>query len=529
MNDIDINSIEEHGLMPFSMAIDSNDWKEEENIRVSHFHSLSKNIEKVSPKQLKKKFREGIPSIYRRKFWFLASGGYDLMVESGVMYEQITSIAFKTEPTIADFFGLPPDFFSFMPNSHAEKLVNFLHVVRFQNRMIEFAPLIPSVSAVLLLYMEPSLAYFTIQSMINKSRDTDWYFKDTKSSFQATIETTDILINRKCHHLVQHAKSIGLNIVEICLFLFPMFLVPILSLPIMLSLFDTFILEGRKILIRVCVAIFEIEEKSLLSTETPDEFIHVLLTKLSQLETVKDLKKLLNHSFSIHLSRKRDILPLEKKYKNKNDLDFSHINITKMNLKSHFPVPVDYESTISVIDRIKGIMLPKQIDFSKQTLLTLENYCLVQQFLPHNLKSKAPILIFDMSIDGTVLSSLIRQASHDSFYILLIKTNSRIFGALLSCALIVQDTKNKYIGNQNTMVFDFTNKKAYRHYPLVNELFISISSNLLIIGGPHFSIYLEEGLSKVGSQPCETFDSPSFVESSTGDKILNIQMFKLSE
>jgi hypothetical protein len=113
------------------------------------------------------------------------------------------------------YFGAEIDVISFLPPEIQQEVRTFIYIVWKQNRNITFAPLIPNVSAFLLLYMEPSFAYATIQKMINKSKKDNWYFPLTHQSFLAFGQGFMELCKKYCKNVVIHTHNIGINLANI--------------------------------------------------------------------------------------------------------------------------------------------------------------------------------------------------------------------------------------------------------------------------------------------------------------------------
>jgi hypothetical protein len=69
--------------------------------------------------------------------------------------------------------------------------------------------------------------------------------------------------------------------------------------------------------------------------------------------------------------------------------------------------------------------------------------------------------------------------------------------------------------------------KCYRLRAPPNKLFISVSTEDLIIGGPDPAIELADEFKRMASKPCETFGSPSFAFDEAGDGILEVELYRL--
>jgi len=580
----DLESDSPFGIVEHSALIPSEEWRDEINKRKERFMSLPPFVFEIS-NSIKKKIRHGIPPTHRRRIWLVASGGFQLLQETGNNWNQILKMSARIPENRDGYFGSTIDIMNFLPPDAVGTLRLFLHVLWAQNRSVEFAPLIPSVASIILMFMEPPLAYYTMQAMINRSSMDSWYFTHDRNAFLASTQAIERLANIHCPSVTKHAQTIGISIAEMCLTIFPTFFLPFSTLPVALTIFDSFVFEGRKILLRLCLAVLIQEKENLLRTKDGKEFFMVLLQGIEGVSTVPTLKNLLKNSFKISLSRERHIDPAEQNaMKSKEGLlgnqQFVNANqlevMIKLNNKtrrlsndvtavytkeqqsrstqlnntiSHSLKSSDFRSklihslkvdlgidptilaerslsspkpNVSINDSLLIKALPTVIGGS---LLSNSFFYMLRAYLPGSIQTYSPVMVFSMSTHGTCMSTLLSMSSEDTHYILVIKTDHIVFGAIIHVMPIFNQVLRRLKGDCS-IIFNLTDVKFFKAMTHENTL-LSPQCDSLSIGRPEPAIYIADGFEFVLSRKSESFESPSLTFSRNGDKILDIEMFRL--
>lgn len=545
------------------------EWESEEKRRLTIFKAIP-DFEPKMTENLKQIFRFGIPHTMRRKWWFVASKGLKLLSQAGDVWPSALRSAMKVPMSTTSSFGGAIDLLPFLHPELAEKVRQFLHVVWVRNKHITFSPLIPTVAVLLLLYLEPSLAYLTIQQMINKSTKNSWYFTLTRETFIASVSGFRGLIGSKIPAIYKKASSLGLDIAQIGLALFPVFFLPFTPIHVALTLFDSFVSEGRKILVRFAISLFDIEKTSLLQCETSEDFLNTLVRGMNMLSSPGSTQRFLEHSFKIFLSRPRHIDKFELKALNEsndtNSLLYTSSNVlgmmspavssifieTRRRMSSDDCENVD---VINIGDTMRGALaLDTMLKFTADgieenqrrlqkelaesavptvhngRLLTNDSFYLLREQLPSHISRYNAHRVFSMSVDGTSMISLYEKCSRNSPYLLLIKTaKQKIVGAYIGDPLNPEITAyGRFYGKPNTFVFSLDPLVVYKQEPPPNSLYQSASKTAISIGGPRPAIHIEDGFHVLMSERCETFQSPPLVDNSHGDPILDIELYRLS-
>ena len=491
-----------------------------------------KKFKKIIPfdqnrRSLKQLIRHGIPDKYRSEIWFLSSGGMELLQSSGNIWQDI--LATKLEPfqqNIISTFGFPNyDLFYDDP-----QLISLLNIIKNQNNNVLFSPIIPSTASMLLLYLDQEKAYFALQAMINTG---DRYFTLSKEKFVASMHSFENILSYYSHRLAEHTKSLNILIGEIAFFVIPLFFTTKMLKEVALVICDSFVSEGRKVMVRYFIGILLRIQNQLLETNTADEFMNAIVNYLTLLQSPEEMHDLTDLSFSIRLSQERNIAPAEQKALRRKNTVFN-VNVLPMIedfSTSHFYSPLfesmkDSNFTFSGCHRW-NISLSKStgINMNNGKLITKFTFAQIQSRFPQVFRRYEPKYIYLLSVDGTSFYSFIKNVTTLCPYMLVIKTPTKLFGAVFSDPPCPQNN-GQYFGNPTTTVFDITENKVYRSTGK-NTQFISVSSEAIIVGAHNIAIFIPNGFKRVSSDFCQTFDSPRFTSSEAGDSILDMELYKL--
>ncbi|OHT08571.1 TLD family protein [Tritrichomonas foetus] len=504
------------------------EWEVEETNRKIKFDQIMPLSEINS--SLKMMIRYGIPNAYRQDIWFITSGGLQLIEEIGNIWNEIEQKkSLPRNESIYEAFGFP-DMLLF---TQGEKLYNFLNVVKNQNRNVIFAPMIPSVASMLLLYLEPDLAYFCLQAMINANEK---YFPLSKEKFLASINAVQFLVDGISRKLIEHANSINLKISEVALFILPLIFTPKINKQVSLTIFDAYINEGRKILIRFFIGFLIHIQNELLETSSAVEFMNTVLNCLSLLNSPEELKELINISYSLRLPRRKKILSAEQRALSE------HIELYNLNVLPRiedFAACHFYAPLLATTSKVSGNLTfsgvrRKRITIAQSNNSNIHNgklingatYSFLLQNMPIAYQRYDAFPVYLMSVDGNAFSTFLDKGTGKQPFMIIIKTETKVFGAILSEQL-KPFLNGRYYGTPSTSVFDVTNRQVYRCSG-TNDYFISVSQDTFAVGGPNCAIFIEIGFKKVISECCETFNSPQLTTSNDGDIILDIELYKLS-
>ncbi|EAY11072.1 TLD family protein [Trichomonas vaginalis G3] len=476
-----------------------------------------------------------------------------LMKEAGDVYGNSLAFAKRQlkdhitcEHSLEELFGVSPYIIKFLPEKMKPLVKDFLTALWATNKGIEYSPLLPATAVILLLFMEPPAAYASLQAMINRSQEDCWYFTMDRKNYHKNVIAIEKSIIKKAPDVAKKANELGVNIAFLTLGLIPAFFLPFSPLPVALTFFDSFIVEGRKVLIRFITTIFKHNSVALLKCKTSKEFATILLTDMDGFTNPNHLRNFLGECFKIYMSRRKHPFDLHKipssdvkkiAEMNSNAMMMAHV------LRDHMPEdynPLDFprKDNLTVITELTSTITPEEIrkyqtDVQKKLvdiqevhggkLLDNNNYYKLKEFIPLIYLRKSPALIYSLSKDGTMLSTLIEKTRRKGAHILMIKTEKSIIGAFLSDQ--IENTSGRFYGNASTFVFHIGDTmNCYKHSHPPNKNYISVDDDTMILGGPNPAIIVSDGFENVRSCECDTFGSPQLTIDAS-EKILDIELY----
>lgn len=556
IEELQLASDNDFGLFGQTGVQFNEEWQQEDELRKKSWNNISELTIDI-PENIKILARSGIPHDLRRRWWFIASGGYKLYDEVGNIWDDVVRST-NTMDTDANIFGGEINILTFLPPVVSQQVRQFIHILWIHNRQIEFSPLIPTVTALLLLYLEPPLAYLVIQSMINQSKETNWYFTIKREQFLASIQAFRDLAFSKCSDVVIHAEKMGLSVSQIALALFPVFFLPFMPLPVALTVFDSFVIEGRKVLVRFCLCLFIQERKTLLQSKSPDSFISILVNAMERLAQIDAMKNFIQRSFKLYISREKhmrkfeNIAMIEKHGIMRIPQYHKYQNFSEMTKETGLNVIQFGKCSISCMNKSLAIEIlsqstPEEIfaqqekvwrSVEERVLPTITGgyflneslFYSIREMLPTTMKRFNAVLTYKMTKDGTTFQAMFEATKQMTSHVMLIKTTGGMFGAVISDPLHTNrvSIEGTYYGRSSTFVFNCDTQESYKHINPPNQLFISVSREVIMIGGPRPAIYIPKDMSKMLSDSCDTFGSPPFTKSIAGDTILDIEIYQLT-
>jgi hypothetical protein len=288
--------------------------------------------------------------------------------------------------------------------------------------------------------------------MINRSKRDDWYFTRTREGFLASAHGISRLLESKCGDVVIHAQSLDLSIGTIVLAIIPNFFLPYTTLPVTLTLFDSFVFEGRKILTRVFIGIITKCRSKLLKATTARDFLTIIMDRIEQLESVAHLKDMLKTSFKIGLSRQR------------------HMSAAERHAIRHHVGPAPPSSAlVSTFFRdhaqrraanVIGSMPTPRLSFPASDIevdarpqvaggryLTREAFLMLREYFPGIYRRLGARVVYQMSEHGTAISTFFERAQPGQPHILVIRTETSVFGAVLGDAPVRRKGRQGWFGS----------------------------------------------------------------------------------
>lgn len=504
------------------MQIADDEWQQEEQVRKKHFAGI-KSINAKHQGNLKKCIRGGIPTDQRANVWLIVSGGQQLLNECKDGWEIAVQVM-KRAPLGDEipFVHSPGSTPQYTSNNELEnQLKFFLQVLWCQNRAINYAPLIPSVSIMLLMYLPQNKAYSTIQAMINRSREDSWYFALNRELFNIEINAVANLANEICPKVMKCADDLKISHYHIFLIMYTMFFFPYTEPTISLTFMDSYVNEGRKVLIRLSLALLIQEESKLVSSISSQDFFNIIFDTFKDMKSPHAANNLLKKAFSIQLSRSRNIIPLEIKCRKSHKL-IESIPLPAELARQKYEFGMRFYHNNDSSYNISVRMSPTR----KGDLLTENLYNKLYNYIPK--KDRYPDLVFKMTEDGSSISYLLRASNTKAKYLFFVKTAKCVIGAFITsgCLANVVEDKRVFKGSHDMFIFNTNPFQIYHQQKYVNDNYISVDHEGLILGGPKAAIYIDSTMNILFSGECSTYGSPSFA-SEHGEMILDVELYKI--
>lgn len=514
---------------PFNLEEESDsslilEWDEEENKRLARSKKLYSA--KENSKLVKQIIRMGIGNLHRPEI-YLSVTCKDKPIENLRLYwpDAISQSSTPKYSNIINEFGYP-NYELFTKHKFFE---NLLTIIKNQNHEVEFAPMIPCVTSILLNYYDECLTYTIIQSMINESNLTNKYFVMNKKNFIKMMLTIESIIQNNRKELYEHSKYIKLDFSEVSLYIIPILFSKKMNKNFVLTIFDSFMNEGRSVLIRYIIGFILYLEKELLHTTSPQDFMTTLYRHITSFRHASEIKKITSLAFRTDYIKRNKIRPIEESHNFTNHILYEHI-------KNHLPNYDDfihqYSNAIHTYygRRTSQITIDRML-YSKVNggqLITNNQFWEIKQKMHFSLKRLNAYEIYRLSDDGSSFTAFLAKARNVYPCMLIIEASSGTIGAVL-CNPIEPCYRVKQNGSPLTTVFELNNMKIYSHSKR-NDFFLYTTGEYVSIGNGDIggsAIYFKSDLETVVTDYCETFNSPPLLKSYR-EKIQNVELYKLA-
>ena len=276
------------------------------NARIEKWNYMLKNFndfKKNKFHKLKERTRKGIPDNLRGYAWQILSGVDEFYKKN--LYQQL-----ENEPAdraiediiINDIDRTFPkcQFFKDKYGNGQRKLLKVLSNYSKYNKEVGYIQGMAFICALLLTYMDEERSFFMFHTLIKKYDLEGMYlpgFKDLKKKFFVLLNLEKKFLP-KCYRVLQKDEVYpGTYASEwfICLF------ARNLDFNVLVRIFDTFLLEGFKVIYRFSLAFIKLKEKDLLESKNGIDSTILIMNNCLKNVNVDDLFKV---AFGFSLSKK---------------------------------------------------------------------------------------------------------------------------------------------------------------------------------------------------------------------------------
>lgn len=311
----------------------------------------------------------------------------------------------------------------------------------------------------------------------------------------------------KLQHLAADASTVGVPWGRLLSGLF----VGILPLSFVLKIFDSYLVEGFKIIIKYGLAHILLLQERLIETFTFEDFANVIFKSfdahgIGDADMPFNFKTMQKTAFSFKFSR--NLLIRFKNRHRKHSLE-------------------DFETAD------KAILLQKPLPKLNRpsTIVTDLEWLKIWGWVPSRHRISNLEVVFASTDHGHRLTALFEAASDSEPLLLVVETtDGNVFGAYLSKSL-KNRTCRKFFGTGETFIFNLRPQIVV--YPWQessnNYHFIFADQNFLAVGcsGGKFGIWIDRDLNQVVSCACETFNNPPLVDHENGwSEIYSVELYR---
>eukprot|EP00118_Oscarella_pearsei_P017856 m.179668 g.179668 ORF g.179668 m.179668 type:complete len:936 (+) comp39227_c0_seq9:595-3402(+) len=254
--------------------------------------------------ELKQLIRAGIPHEHRNEVWLLCIHALtqDQRAEKGKGYYRKLLEWKNTSVTDVFYKQIELDLLRTMPNNKyydspdaagIAKLRNVLRAYSCHNPTVGYCQGINRLVAVALLYMDEEDAFWCLTAIIDALLPRD-YYNQTLLASQVEQRVFREIFGEKLPRLNSHFEAYNIDLSLITFNWFLTIFVDNTPMETTLRIWDSFLYEGTKVLFRYALAIFKLNEDSLLSLTNPAALFNA--TRNLTLQAL-DLKRLAHIAF----------------------------------------------------------------------------------------------------------------------------------------------------------------------------------------------------------------------------------------
>jgi hypothetical protein len=487
------------GQVSITGSVDDAAWK-------SNFESLLKRSEE-KPRLLVDFARKGFPNAPRGWAWCRVLRTDEVPAYLRDFESELYRLFGTNEPVHFQppCFGSPLDWANINLSTHKKDTIKkLLCIVGDSHPQLEYAPIIPAIVAVLSKRLDPNDVLACIAAVIEGHsipafKRQDWaYFPNHRRDHLVFERVFEDLTKNCAPKVSRHISKIQLvhpdfapswdNILS-TLF------IGILPREIVLRIFDCYLVEGYKVLLRFAIAHVIIRQELLLATKEPKE-INEIITR-PDVYTPGLLESYFRTAFNVKFDRS-----IIQRYRNRR--------------RKHSIGDFDAEDRLLIFQR----PLPQLL--KRSSILRDDDWAALWNWVPARFKLLNLNRVFTTAEDGKHLTTLLKNTNELEPILLLIETVSgKVFGAYISKALSLHNGPSFY-GTGETFLFSLRPTLAKYEWNLKskNTAFVCVTESFLALGaGADFGLWLDRFLTSVTSGHSVTFDNEPLVDKNISEDL----------
>lgn len=387
-----------------------------------------------------------------------------------------------------------------------------LAVISEMHPELEYVPMIPAIATILDRRMKPDdtlacLAAIIEGHSIPAAKRQDWaYFPLHRRDHLVFERVFEDLLKSFAPKVHKHITKLQLrhpNYTPAWKELLYSLFIEILPSEIVLRIFDCYLVEGYKIILRFAIAHLLIRQDMILNCKAGDELNRAMLSPREQVETVEAY-----FSEAMCVRFDRSIVQRYRIRRRKHSLD--DFTVQERRVVFERLIPEINQTSILVNDeylRYIWSSIPKRM-----TLLNLE-------------------LAYASARDGRHLINVMRACAKAEPLLLVIVTESgKILGVYVSKALTLEHGA-KFYGTGETFIFSLCPQPAkYDGAPTSgNQMFICVTDQFMAFGlGKEFGLWIDKYVTQVFCSSSTTFNNPTLLNPSSPEdlRIREMEIFR---
>jgi len=390
---------------------------------------------------------DGIPDELRGPVWKILCGYHGFVAENPSFFQDCYNGVFgETWPeslyTVPTFGG------KLSPESHCLSSRGFLAVQRIlcvlasRKASIDYCPMIPELVSILVSFMSEEEAFVVAYLIICTTQQYRFYGAITKKFSVKQLISFSSLVELKHYRLKHHMDFLHVDFND-CEW-FDRLFVTLLPYSTVLQIFDSFLVEGIILLYRIGLAFLEFAKPQLLHASSSAEFINILQNLACQ---SWNCNKLIERGFKFYIPT--SVL---------SELDLRSEEILKA-------------KNIDVAAEHQIYYRPK---FKPSSLISIEQFEIIYSWIPLPTKLQDPVLLYDSSVDGFNLNTLIQRSySHRPTLLIVKDSNQFVFGAYVTAEWKFQP--NPFGDNKMFLYTIHPSPEVFHALPESNEHFIKLT------------------------------------------------------
>ena len=414
----------------------------------------------------------------------------------------------KTDPTHfqAPCFGSPIDFTRMKLSSEKqETFKKLLCVIGHAHPKLEYAPIIPAIVAVLCKFLEPKKVLACMAALIEghsiaASKREDWaYFPLHQRDylvFERVFEDLVKTFASKVHRQLMKIQIVHREFIPAWDRVLSGLFTSFLPCELVFRIFDLYIVEGYKVLLRFAIAHVMVRQDRLATCDNPASFNSALISPVDPHDGFTELY--FKTATLVKFSRS-----LIQRYRNRR----------RKNSIENF----DVEDRILIFQRPLPHLVHKSSSFMKDS-----DWAVLWSWIPPRFRLLNLGLTFTTAEHGRHILTLFDRCRESEPLLMLIETVSgKVIGAYISKSL-TNEHGQRFYGTGETFIFSISPTPFKYDWKMSsgNMAFTCATDKFIAFGtGEDFGLWIDKFLTRVSSGASTTFGNKPLLDSKTPDDL----------